>query len=587
MKLENKIDPYKTYFTLLLKHSIQTPSLSFEKFRMFLHLKKIFLLCLLFLAPSCALNLKAEPEIYFRFNQIGFLPNDLKTAIVLSYNKLDGKQVAVFNLKTKERIFTSYFGSSLGVYGNFPFSYSIDFSKIKSSGEYYFQYAQQKTFSFKIGSNVYNGLADSLLQFFKVQRCGYTEPLLHKVCHISDVSNLVDGKRSFSKKIDVTGGWHDAGDYVKFLNTTSFATYMLLFSYDFDPVKFGFDNNKNGTPDVLEEAKIGLDWMLRCLINKNRFVTQVQDLRDHNVGWRLPEDDPLGFDRPAYIGIGKNLIGIYAATLALASRIWNEKFHYPEFSNQCLEAAQKIYSIRNNVADIDSSGSGFYLDKTFKGKLALGAAELYMATNKSSYLNDASIYADSAGADYWWSWGDCNSLAHYRIAKFIPRYTNYISQSLEFFNKKKNENQFGKVVTSTWGTNVTLLGVALQNILYQKLTNDYKYDSVAVFQRDYILGRNSWGVSFIKGVGKNSVKNLHHQVGYLTGKLPGGFAAGPVTKEFAEKSKISYDKFDKYEKFQTKEAYYRDDRNDYISNEPTITGNATAIFVLGNFSSKK
>lgn len=559
----------------------QGTELMINRFKIFLYF------FILLLAPNSALNLKAEPEVYIRFNQLGFLPTDTKTAIVLSYNELQGKSFSVINAGSKEKIFSSSFVKNLGVYGNFPFSYSIDFSKIKKAGEYYIQFAQQKTFSFKISESVFNGLADSLLEFFRVQRCGYTDPFLHNVCHISDATSVIDGKRNVIKTIDVTGGWHDAGDYVKFLNTTAFATYMLLFSYDFDPVKFGFDNNKDAIPDILEEAKIGLDWMLRSYYDKSKLITQVQDLRDHDVGWRLPEDDPLGFDRPAFVGMGKNLIGIYSATMALASRIWKDKLHYPEFAAQCISVAEEIYSIKDKVADVDSSGSGQYLDKKYEGKLALGAIELYISTLKSSYLSDAAVYADSANSDYWWSWGNINSLAHYRLAKFIPRFTEFIKNNLKVFNKNKNNNLFGKGTELNWGTNVTLLGIALQNILYKKLTNDTRYDSVSIIQRDFILGRNPWGVSFISNVGKNFTKNFHHQIADIKGELPGGFAAGPAKKDFIEKLKFNFDKDDKYAKFQTSNDYYRDDKVDYITNEPTITGNATAIFVFGNLSVRK
>ncbi|MFA7229232.1 MAG: glycoside hydrolase family 9 protein, partial [Melioribacteraceae bacterium] len=376
----------------------------------------------------------------------------------------------------------------------------------------------------------------------------------------------------------------DAGDYVKFLNTTAFSTYMLMFSYEFDPVKFGFDDNKNGVPDLLDEAKIGLDWMLRCGYDKNWLVTQVQDLRDHDVGWRLPEDDKLGFDRPAFLGMGKNLIGIYSAAMALASRIWRDRLHNMEFSEKCLEYGEKYFSVRNRAADIDSSGTGQYLDDQYEGKLALGAIELYLTTMKPSYLSEAYTLADSAKSDYWWSWGNINALAHYRIAEFNPRFSEYIKNNLADFNKRKESNIFGKGTELSWGTNVTLLGITLQNILYKKLTNDSSYDSLSVFQRDYILGRNSWGVSFISNAGKNFTKNFHHQISAIKGKLPGGFAAGPAKREFVLNFNLNYDKPDMYAKFQTEDDYYRDDKNDYITNEPTITGNATAIFVFGNLS---
>jgi len=528
------------------------------------------------------MNLKAEPEIYIRFNQIGFLPDDFKTAIILSNNNLEGKQVFVVNIKNEKKILSVQLQNNLGAYGDFTYSYLIDFSAINTPGEYSIRYSRQKTPAFRINDGIYNGLSDTLIQFFKVQRCGYTDPLLHKVCHIADVSVLIYGKNIINKTVDVTGGWHDAGDYVKFLNTTAFATYMLLFSYEFDPAKFSSDKNNNNIPDILEEAKVGLDWMLRCLYENNKLITQVQDLRDHDVGWRMPEDDLMGFNRPAFIGIGKNLIGIYAATMALASRIWTSKIIYPEFANKCLYAAENLYALKDKVSDIDSSGTGMYLDKTFKGKLSLGAVELYLSTKKTFYLEDAIAYADSAKSDYWWSWGDINSLADYKLGKIIPRFSIYIKNNLEEFNKNKKKNLFGEGADPTWGTNVALLGISLQNILYKKLTGDHKYDSLETFQRDFILGRNAWGISFISGIGNNYTKNFHHQISFFKKKLPGGFAAGPVPKEILDKYKIIIEKKDKYYKFQSNESVYRDDRLDYITNEPTITGNATAIFVFGN-----
>ncbi|KAF0151175.1 MAG: glycoside hydrolase family 9 [Ignavibacteria bacterium] len=551
--------------------------------------KKYFLfivVLLTFVIANCQPSIKAEPEIFIRFNQVGYLPSDIKSAVILSSHSLEGKKISIKSIRSNQNVNDYKFGKSLGRFGNFSFSYRIDFTALKKMGEYYFQYSSQKTFSFKIGENVYNGIADSLLGFFKVQRCGYTNPFLHEVCHISDAAQLIDGETIINKKIDVTGGWHDAGDYVKFLNTTAFSTYMLLFSYEFDKTKFSSDKNKNNVPDILEEAKIGLDWMLRAYYDKNKLVTQVQDLRDQGVGWRLPENDAVGYDRPAFLGIGKNLIGIYSATMALAYRIWSTKLNYPEFANQCLNAAQNLYSIHKTVPDVDSSGTGVYLDKSYEGKMALGAVELYLSTNKNNYLNDAAAFADLAGPDLWWSWGNINSLAHYRLAKIIPKYSDYIKLNLEEFNRKKNDNLFGKGVSLSWGTNVTLLGISLQNILFKKLTNDARFDSLDSFSRDYILGRNQWGVSFINGYGKNYTRNFHHQVAHFKGRLPGGFSAGPAAKELVDKANMPLDKNDKYARFQTSDSYYRDDRNDYITNEPTITGNATAIFVFRAISKK-
>lgn len=538
----------------------------------------------LLILPSCIFNIQAEQEIFIRVNQVGFLPDDIKSFVVLSTKNLQGYDFEIINTKTNKKVFESVIKNNSGVYGSFRYTYNIDFSEVKENGEYEIYIGKIKSYPFRISKTVYNQLSKTLLDFYKIQRCGYTNPFLHKECHISDATSLIVNSDTLKTKLDLTGGWHDAGDYVKFLNTTAYTTYMMLFAYEFDPIRFGFDLNKNDVADILEEAKIGIDWMLRAVYNKNKFVTQVQDLRDHEVGWRMPEEDPLTFDRPAFIGVGKNLIGIYSATMALAATIWKDVLNYPEFAEQCRQSAEYFYSINQSVPDIDQSGSGMYIDKTYEGKLALGAVELYRLTNNKKYLNDAMVLADSAGSDFWWSWGDINSLAHFRLAKYDAKYSDYIKNNLIEFNKRKDENLFGKGAKLSWGTNNVLLGIALQNILWKKLTNDNSFDSLEAYQRDFILGRNPWGISFIYQVGDNYTQNFHHQISYFKNKLPGGFAAGPASKEFLKSYNIQYETPDKYARFQTDEIYYRDDKADYITNEPTITANATAIFVFGNLS---
>lgn len=542
----------------------------------------IYLSILLVLSTNCNVNLKAETEIYFRLNQVGFLTDENKTAIILSNTNLDGHKVEVKNIRTNQTAYSQVLKNNLGPYGNFKFTYSFDFTTVTQTGEFLLEAGNRQSFPFAISNNVNKGIAELLLDFFKIQRCGYTNPELHNVCHIADATSIVDGKRTLQQSVDLTGGWHDAGDYVKFLNTTAYSTYILLFAYEFNPQKFGFDRDRNGSPDILEEAKIGLDWMIRAAYKNDKFITQVQDLRDHDVGWRLPEDDPLAFDRPGFVGIGKNLIGIYSATMAIASRIWRDKFQYNEFADKCLGLAEKYYSIRNRVPDVDSSGTGMYLDNSFEGKMALGAVELYITNKKPNYLNDAKLYADYAGSDFWWSWGNINSIAHYRLAMFDTKYKDFIKNSLEHFSKNMQNNLFGLGTTLSWGTNHTLLGITLLNILWSRLSNDKSYNSLATVQKDFILGRNPWGISFIFNVGKNFAKNFHHQVSFIKGKLNGGFAAGPATKEFLKNYNITYENPDKYAKFQTNDMFYRDDHVDYITNEPTIAANATAIFVFGN-----
>ncbi|MBI9009643.1 MAG: glycoside hydrolase family 9 protein [Tenericutes bacterium] len=521
-------------------------------------------------------------------NQLGFLPNEYKSAIILSETDLENGFFEIIETVSGNVVFKSDIKENIGQYGNFNYTYKLEFSDLILEGKYFLKVEKEKSYSFSINKSIYNHLAPKLLDFFKIQRCGYTNPTGHEVCHIADATSIIntDGSK-LDGAIDLTGGWHDAGDYVKFLNTTAYATYTLLFSYEFDKKKFGFDLNKNNIPDILEEAKIGLDWLHRCNFEKYKLISSVQDLRDHTVGWRMPENDSLTYDRPAFVGIGKNTAGLFTATMAIASRIWKEDMYYEEYSEKCLTAAENIYSVRNEIPDIDSSGCGMYIDNTYLGKLALGAIELYNTTKRPELLNEAVKYADSAGADYWWSWGNINTFAHYKIARHEPVFSGYILNNINHFLNSYNQKIFGEGAAYSWGTNNTLLGVTLHTILWQDLTGEDLFMKLGEVQRDFILGRNPWGKSFIYKTGKNFVKNLHHQILFLNKKkFEGGFAAGPIKREILDSYNLPFEKPDRLKKFQTDDAYYRDDRMDYVSNEPTITANATAIFVMGYYSSR-
>ena len=143
---------------------------------------------------------------------------------------------------------------------------------------------------------------------------------------------------------------------------------------------------------------------------------------------------------------------------------------------------------------------------------------------------------------------------------------------------------FREGLAYSWGTTNAFLGVSLQSILYKKLTGSSEFDSLCIFQRDFILGRNPWGVSFIYNIGTKFPKNLHSQIAFFNkGYLPGALTAGPAPSELLSNYEIKRSNFE-YDRFNSKQTKYFDDRFDYITNEPTISGNATALFVYGYFS---
>ncbi len=545
-------------------------------------------LVLLFFLSIAYTNVAANSQIFIRINQLGYTPQENKECVILSKRDLSGFPLSIIDSQSRTSVFQVKLSESVGSVGDFNYCYRADFSSLKSTGKYFARIRLSNSPEFRIGENFYNPLVDSLLLFFKVQRCGNTQPYLHQACHLFDATNLIIDGRKFNKQIDVTGGWHDAGDFTKFLNTTAYSTYTLLFAYLFDPIKFRNDVDANGIPDILDEARIGLDWLLKVNYEKFKLVTQIQDLRDHSQGWRLPERDRLSLDRPAFVGMGKNLIGIYTATMALGYRVWKDIPNQFSFADKCLTIAENLYSIHQEVPNLDNSGTGAYRDTRYLGKMALGAVELYLSTDREQFLVDAKKFGTKAGADYWWSWGDINAYSHYRLAKIDTNFKQYLYKNLIFFEKKANKNLFEDAIQDTWGTNSTILGVALQAILWKDLTGDTRFDDLARKQRDYVLGKNQWGISFIYNIGTDYAKNFHSQIAYFNnGRLPGAVAAGSISRNKLSGYSLNYEKPDKYELFQTDNAVYRDDRMDYVTNEPTITANATAVFVMGYYAGLK
>jgi hypothetical protein len=513
-------------------------------------------------------------------NQVGFKTDDIKTAILISVSPITTKFFTVKSRNNKT-VLEKEIIHEKSLNEHFKYSARIDFSELKNPGEYFIQINNIKSKNFVIRDNVYNSVRDSLSLFFRVQRCGPTNPLLHQPCHLQDATEIIGYKKSFA--IDLTGGWHDAGDYTKFLFTTAYTTYMLLFSYEFEPKKFEYDLDKNSVPDILEEARVGLDFLLRCDFADDAFISQVQDDRDHTVGWRLPENDTLTFNRPAFVKMNKSQVGIYAAVMALANRIWKTRFFDHQFADKCLNSGIKIFEFRDRINNF-SDHEKYYNDTNYIGKLALGAIELYNSTKNPKYLKLALQYGNKTTPDFWWSWGDFNSLSFYKLSFVDSTYIDLLQKNLELFYSNAELRLFNEPSVYSWGSTTTFLGVALQSILFKKLTNNPKYEKLASYCRDFVLGRNPWGISFIYGIGRDFPKKIHSQIAYFNkGYLPGALVGGPAPQKLFEGRNIENYRLKR--KFDFDDVIYFDSYDNYINNEPTISGNATALFIYGYYSS--
>ena len=259
----------------------------------------------------------AQTQTWIRINQLGYLETSIKVAVLVSKQEnLMVKQFEICDALTNQVVFKSNKLKAFGKYAAFKTTFRLNFSEFKQKGAYYVRVGEVKSPSFRIANDVYEGTADFILKYMRQQRSNYN-PFLKDTCHKTDGFIVYHpDKQKDSTYLDVSGGWHDASDYLQYLPTSANATFQLLFAYQQNPESFGDahdawgNKGKNGIPDVLDEAKWGLDWLCKMNPKKGEYYNQIADDRDH-IGMRLPNKDTSkyapnkGLMRPVYFITGK------------------------------------------------------------------------------------------------------------------------------------------------------------------------------------------------------------------------------------------------------------------------------------------
>ena len=526
-------------------------------------------------------------SFYIRVNQVGYLPDAYKIGIAAGDVNLNGAIFTVEEAITGQPVYSGTVGSDLGAWGPFAHHYPLAFTAVVTPGRYRLRLEGLQSPVFTISPNAYAGLSRLPLAFFPAQRCGATEPYGHRPCHLHDAP--LSTTPTITR--DVTGGWHDAGDYIKFTLTTGYATTLLLLAYRDHPHLFADGG-------LLKEAKVGLDWLEKMWDPAVPMLyAQVGSEQDHEQGWRLPEDDALDGtpQRPLYPcedGKGANLAGKVAAAFALAAQIYGDPagdVYSPTLATHYRALAEAIYAWGKARPAAQPSFPHYFYDETsWRDDMALAAAELYRLTGDASYRNEAHAYAQSAGPGWWWSWETLNGIAHRELAladpAYLPTAIQYLKEDLDGFISKI-DNPWGAVKPFVWGSAYPIMGAAIEANWYEELAGDSTYEALAQAQVDFLLGRNPWGVCFLNGAGINWPHDPHHQVAYLglrpLGKeLTGYWAGGPVEERIFLEIGITLAEEDEYAAFQSSQAVFHDDRNDYITNEPSIGLNASGVLLL-------
>ncbi len=561
-------------------------------------------------------------QLHIRYNQKGYHLQQDKKIVILSDK--DVKNTAWKLLKPDGSVaLEGKLGNSVESKGDYiptNFSYIVDISEISEENNYTFSVDEQNV-QITIQDYIYRTLTYDILRTFKVRRSGTSDVLDHKISHTGDKKCMVyerDGIdntkwiKSSLGDVDMLGGWYDAGDYIKFTLTTAFSAYFLLKSYETDPSLFNTKHlSKSDYVDILDEAKYGLDYLLKTYPNENTFIIQVGGYQDHNVGERLPENDDLDGYREAYHSFSQTHMGYTAAALALGAKQFEDidgilAKTYKEKAIAIFAKAESNDAVNHSywkgnskpVSIPKSNGKvilpptapnkgntgyeTYYADNTHNDNMALAAIELFRATNDSTYLTKAITYANSAGAAYWRAWASVNMNVHNYLLTHNSNSSNYLKVDLNYFRgiSEKTNNLWNLPHNTTWGTMHSYVGVANAIAEYQLTTKDNTYESIFIDVVDYALGKNNWGISFLASKRMTYTADQNYATIYKLQDLfpTGEMSSGPTTSETMASQ--GFTGTTKEATFNTSATTFFNDKKNYVTMESIITGQAEALYLF-------
>jgi endoglucanase len=566
---------------------------------------------------------RALGESHVRVNQLGYRPTDVKVAIALSHDSVPAT-FQVIDAATGKPAFDGKSRLIDEKWGQFDRHAELNFSEFHKEGGYFIQVGKAKSPKFRINDEVYAELPDQLLEFMREQRCGYN-PWVGEVCHSFD-GRTADGPLPPGSYVDARGGWHDAGDQLKYLLTSSNATAQMLLAYQLGAPKFSDRFNDlgqptpNGIPDLLDEAHWGLDWMLRLHPAPDQLYHQVADDRDHE-GFRLPQKETVDYGwgpgsyRVVYSADGKqqglqkyksesngvaNLAGRYAAAMALGYQIWKEDPRLRPYAQELLQAGKEVYAMgqaKEGVQQGNSYKAPYrYAETTWTDDMEWGAAELFRATGDKQYLADAVRYAELAATEGWfgeekighYQYYPFMNIGHFRLYNLVDgamkrKLAHYYRDQIEHCVKRSAGNPYRMGIPFIWCSNNLAVALATQCALYERMTGDTSYRQFTANHRDWLLGRNPWGFTMFTEIPKGGQHPTDvHLFGIALLKRPvrGGLVDGPVANSiFGSLRGVSISEPDPLAAFQDERAVYHDDIHDYSTNEPTMDGTASAILL--------
>ena len=563
-----------------------------------LTIQLLFTLLVLVCIKGCT---QSPEKKFIAVNQVGYEVYSPKQAYLVNSDatwfelvRIYDSEVVFSDLIRKPAEKDSFSGDVLSV---------IDFSEYNSDGEFIIKAVGSEALvshRFAIGQNVYADALKVMSKSYYYHRCGThvadESEWGYEICHLDDAPFFNNPEVS----MNVTGGWHDAGDYNKFSVNTALSAGLLLYAYEANPDNFwdnqlGVPESGNGIPDLLDEVRWALKWLLKMQREDGAVYHKVSQKKW--IGEYLPHTDPS----TRYIfDVSSAATASFAAAVAIGAR--HLKNYDPVFSQSLESAAERAWSwLSDNPDNFPAGGfknpegvtGGQYDDPSDLDERLWAAIELYRLTNHERYIsffieNYRKLYLSGIPPI---SWRDANSLAlraflnsdstgkylneKKAVQEAVIRHANIISD-VHNHNSYKNllrHNQY------YWGSNSVGLAYAFDLIQAYKISGQTDYKNAALDQLHYILGRNPLNLSQVTGVGSAPVQHPYHQLsemGKFNEPVPGMLVGGPNNHQLLNDRIIS--------PYPAKN--YEDVFKNYLVNEPAINFTAILVYVTSALSTQ-
>ena len=576
------------------------------------------------LAPGAFAAQTPTGASHVRVNQVGYLPDSPKVAVVCSLEQREIESFRVLDAGNRVRLAAA--AERAPAFGPCVVTHRLDFTEIEDEGVYVIEVDGAEPVRVRVSASAYAGGADTLLMYMRQQRSGFN-PFFRDSVHQRTDAILVDHPDRAGEFIPVAGGWADAADYLQYVTTSANATFVMLMAYRDNPAAFADLHDADGLPggngvaDVLDEARHGLRWLDRMFPEDSLLLNQLGDDRDHSF-LDLPTTDssdygwgrrgfrpvypctgrPQGVVRPHHINRSNgyaSTAGKYASAMALGAMLLRDVDS--GLAATLRAKAVAAYELGRRYPGVCQTAPGaaayFYEEDNWVDDMELGAAQLHALTGEARYLAEAVMYArqepvtpwmgaDTARHYQWYPW---HNNGHHEVWRQggeseRERMVAYYREGLERVVALAG-NGFSVGVPFIWCSNNLMTSFATQAYLYRRMTGDERFRQHEQAAIDWLFGANPWGVSMVIGypAAGRWPRDPHSVVAMHFGpeSQTGGLVDGPVYEAiFRSLRYVRLAEPDEFAAFNTGFVVYHDDFGDYSTNEPIMDGTANLIYLL-------